>query len=77
MPVLAADRDPGDEVVDDEVVQDDDAGPPPQRVDDPAVRVRVVADVVERDVRGDRPRPPGRTTSTSTSRSSAGRSSAE
>ena len=41
---------PGDEVVEDEVVQHDDAGPPAQRVDDPAVRVRIVADVVERDV---------------------------
>ena len=39
---------PGDEVVEDEVVQDDDARAPAQRLDDPAVRVRVVADVVER-----------------------------
>ena len=38
-------------MVDDEVVQDDDAWPPTQRVDDPRVRVGVVADVVERDVR--------------------------
>ena len=50
VPVAAADRQPGDEVMEDEVVQDDDAGPLAQRVDDPAVRVRVVADVVERDV---------------------------
>ena len=48
--VAAADRHPGDEVVDDEVVQDDDARPPAQRVDDPGVSVGVVADVVERGV---------------------------
>ena len=78
VPVAAADRHPGDEVVEDEVVEDDDAGSAAQRVDDPAVRVRVVADVVERDVapaaRGRlRPR---RTTSTSIRCSSAGSSSA-
>ena len=50
VPVAAADREAGNEVVEDEVVQDDDAGPLPQRLDDPAVRVRVVADVVEVDV---------------------------
>ena len=33
-----------------QLVQDDDAGPRAQRLDDPAVRVRVVAEVVERDV---------------------------
>jgi len=48
--VAPADRQPGDEVVEDEVVQDDDAGTSPERLDDPAVRVRVVADVVEREV---------------------------
>ena len=48
--VAPADRQPGDEVVEDELVQDDDARPLAQRVDDPAVRVRVVADVVEREV---------------------------
>ena len=52
--VAAADRQPRDEMVQDEVVQDDDAGltagAAPERVDDPAVRVRVVADVVEREV---------------------------
>ena len=52
--VPAADRDPGDQVVQHVLVQHDDAGPLAQRVDDPAVRVRVVADVVERDVRGGR-----------------------
>ena len=45
--VAARKRDPGDEVVEDEVVQDDDAGPAAKRVDDPAVRIGVVADVVE------------------------------
>ncbi len=59
-PSLPSDRHPGDEVVDDEVVQHDDAGAAAQRVDDPAVRVRVVADVVERDVGvADRPRATG------------------
>ena len=55
--VAAAERHSGDEVMQDEVVEDDDAWPPPQRVDDPAVRVGVVSDVVERDVRPAR-RPP-------------------
>ena len=48
--VAAADREPGDEVVEDEVVEDDDAGRAAQRLDDPAVRVRVVADVVDAEV---------------------------
>jgi hypothetical protein len=39
-------------VVEDEVVQDDDAGPASERLDDPAVGLGVVADVVEGDVRG-------------------------
>ena len=50
MPVAAADRQPGDEVMEDEVVETTTPGRL-RRVDDPAVRVRVVADVVERDVR--------------------------
>ena len=49
--VLAREREPGDEVVQHEVVQHDDAGRPPQRVDDPAVHVGVVADVVDRERR--------------------------
>ena len=49
--VAAADRDPGDQVVEHELVQDDDAGPGAEGVDDPAVGLGVVADVVERDVR--------------------------
>ncbi len=58
--VLASDRQTGDEMVDHPVVEDDDARLPAQRVDDPAVRVRVVADVVERHVdAADRPRPAG------------------
>ena len=51
VPVVAADRQTGDEVVDHEVVQDDDAGTALERIDDPAVRIGIVADVVERDVR--------------------------
>ncbi len=50
MTVAPPDRQPGDEVVEDEVVQDDDPGAPPQGLDDPAVRLGVVADVVETDV---------------------------
>ena len=42
---------PDDEVVEHEVVEDDDSRLAAQRVDDPRVRVRVVPDVVERDVR--------------------------
>jgi hypothetical protein len=49
--VAAADRRTCDEMMDDEVVQHDDAGAPQQRIEDPAVRVWVVADVVQRDVR--------------------------
>ena len=62
MAVAAADRHPGDEVVEHELVQDDDARAPSERVDDPAVRVRVVADVVERDVRCGGARPASATT---------------
>jgi len=56
VPVAAADRQAGDEVVQDEVVQDDDARLLAERVHDPAVRVRVVADVVEADVDVARPK---------------------
>ncbi len=49
-PVATADRHPGDQVVQDELVQHDDAGPLAESVDDPGVRVGVVADVVEADV---------------------------
>ena len=45
--VPARERQPCDEVVEDEVVQDDDAGTAAQRVHDPPVRLRVVADVVD------------------------------
>ena len=48
--VTAAQRHTGDEVVEDEIVQDDYAGPAAESLDDPAVRLGVVADVVERDV---------------------------
>ena len=76
--VAPREREPGDEVMEDELVQADDARPAPERLDDPAVRLRVVADVVERDVAptGARRNRPGRATSTSTRRRSAGRSSA-
>ena len=48
--VAAADRDAGDQVVQHVFVQDDHTGTFVQCVDDPPVRIRVVADVVERDV---------------------------
>ena len=75
--VAPPDRQTGDEVMEDEVVEHDDAGPPPQRLDDPAVRIRVVADVVETASapRGARFRP-RRTTSTSMRCRSSGRRSA-
>ena len=50
--VLPPDRQSRDEMVEDEVVQDDHSRPSSQRIDDPAVRFRIVADVVERDVGG-------------------------
>ena len=56
VPVLPADRQSCDEMVEHEVVQDDHSRPASQRVDDPAVRFRIVADVVERDVGGHGPR---------------------
>ena len=48
--VPAPDRHPGNEMVEDEIVQDDDSRSPSQGVDDPRVRVGVVPDVVEGDV---------------------------
>jgi hypothetical protein len=56
--VLTADRQSCDEVMEDEVVQDDHTWAASQRVDDPAVRFRVVPDVVQRNVRRDRARSP-------------------
>ena len=50
VPVVAADGEARDEMMDDEVVQHDDAGTPAKRVDDPPVRIGIVAYVVERDV---------------------------
>ena len=49
--VAAADRQPRDQMMEDEVVQNDDTWTLAESVDDPAVRVRVVAEVVERQVR--------------------------
>ena len=50
VPVAAPDGDARDQVVEHEVVEDDEAGRPAQGVEDPAVRVRVVADVVDGEV---------------------------
>ena len=69
---------PGDEMVEDELVQNDEPAAPPERIDDPAVRVRVVSDVVEGDVGAARrllSRPAGRP-STSIRCSAPGSSSA-
>ena len=48
--VATGECDSCDKVMKDELVKDDDAGPAAQRLDDPAVRVRVVPYVVEGDV---------------------------
>jgi hypothetical protein len=48
--VAARERQPRDEVVEDELVQDDDTRPAAERLEDPAVGRRVVTDVVEGDV---------------------------
>ena len=48
--IATADREPGNEVVQDEVVQHDEAGRAAQRVHDPPVRLRVVADVVDAEI---------------------------
>ena len=74
--VAATDRDPGDEVVQHVLVQDDEPGSLVQRIDDPAVRVGVVSDVVERDVRRGRALSGLRDTTSIRSRS-AGSSSSE
>ena len=55
--VAARDGHPCHEVVQDDVVEDDDARPLAERLDDPAVRVRIVADVVERDIEAARGTP--------------------
>ena len=52
--IPAPERHPRDEVVEDEIVQDDHPGSLPERVHDPGVRLGVVADVVEADVRSAR-----------------------
>jgi len=50
-PVSPPEGDARNQVVDDEVVEDDDARPSPERIDDPAVGVGVVTHVVQGDVR--------------------------
>ena len=79
VPVATPDRHPGDEVVQHEVVEDDDAGTAAQRVDDPRVRVGVVPDVVEAEVgAARRALPPARAARrASTRRPRAGTRSAE
>jgi hypothetical protein len=49
--VASPDRDPGDEMVKDEVVQDHDSGLPTKLVHDPSMCLGVVSDVVEVNVR--------------------------
>jgi hypothetical protein len=48
--IATPDRQPGHEVVKDEVVHDDDPPVALNRVDDPTVRLRVVSDVIESQV---------------------------
>ena len=50
MAVAAPDREPGDEMMKHEVVQHDESRGAAQRLDDPAVRLGVVADVVDAEV---------------------------
>ncbi len=47
VPVATTDREARDQVVQDEIVENDDTGRTAQRLDDPTVRVRIVADVVD------------------------------
>src|SRR5436190_12409431 len=56
--IPAADREAGDQVVQDEVVENDEARLPPESVNDPPVGAGVVSDVVDADVDPPRPRPP-------------------
>jgi len=46
--VAAAESHTGHQMMEDEIVQNDDAGPAAESLHNPAVRDRVVADVVER-----------------------------
>ena len=57
--VAARERHAGDQMVDDQLVEDDEAAVRPERVQDPPVRLRAVADVEEPDVRRTTP-PPSR-----------------
>ena len=78
VPVAPPDGDSGDEVVEHEVVQHDEARRPPKRIEDPAVRVGVVANVVDGEIDTARGRlAPRFGTMTSTCSRRAGRRSAE
>jgi len=55
--VAPPDRHPRDEVMEDEVVEDDGAGRPSQRVEDPAVCVRIVANMVNSELNTSRRSP--------------------
>ena len=48
--IAAGQSHPRDEVVEDEVVQNDDAGALAEGIDDPGMRIRIVPDVVQRHV---------------------------
>jgi hypothetical protein len=48
--VAAAERHTRNQVMEDEIVQDDDAGAAAESLDDPAVRRRIVADVIDGDI---------------------------
>ncbi len=56
--VAASQREPGHEMVKHELVENDEPSPALERIDDPAVRVWVVSNVVERKVGASRRSPP-------------------
>ena len=78
MAVAAPDREPGDEVMEHEVVQHDEPGRAAQRLHDPAVSLGIVADVVDAEIGpARRPSLPCATTTSSQRSLSAGTRSAE
>jgi hypothetical protein len=50
MAILASDRETGDEMMQHELMQDDDARTATESIDDPTVRIGVVANVVDGDI---------------------------
>ena len=50
VPVTATDRQTRDQVMQDEVVEDDDTRSAPERLENPAVSIRIVANMVDREI---------------------------